>query len=66
MEDKLDHPVLRVNSQEDTKVTIDDEDDDQEDVIKLKPAKDPKPTNKALLSLTTLTKEERRVGQPEN
>ena len=66
MEDKVDHPVLRVTSQEDTKVTVDDEDKDQEDVIKLPPAKDPKPTNKALLSLATLTKEERRVGHPEN
>ena len=66
MEDKLDHPVLRVTSQEDTKVTVDDEDENQEDDIKLQPAKDAKPTNKALLSLTTLTKEERRVGHSEN
>ena len=63
MKDKLDHPVLRVTSQEDTKVTVDDEDEDQKDVIKLQPTKDPKPTNKAFLSLT---KEERRVGHSEN
>ena len=63
MEDKLDHPVLRVTSQEDTSVTVDE---DQEDDIKLQPVKDAKPTNKALLSLTTLTKEERRVGHSEN
>ena len=66
MEDKLDHPVLRVTSQEDTKVTVDDKNEDKEDDNKLQPAIDAKPTNKALLFLTTLTKEERRVGHSEN